>query len=163
MAERGIRMVFGGGGIGLMGAVADAVLAGDGEVIGVMPKFLEEIEIAHKGITELIIVDSMHSRKQKMFDLSDAFLVLPGGYGTLDEMIEVITWKQLHIHDRPILLINVSGYWDAFQTLINLIIEKGFAMPEDFELFTIVSNVDEILPTLALAPEPKLHMALFKN
>lgn len=160
LAKKGIRLVFGGGGIGLMGTVADAVLAGNGEVIGVMPKFLEDIEVAHERITELIVVDSMHTRKQKMFDLSDAFLVLPGGYGTLDEMIEIITWKQLRRHDKPVLLVNVAGYWDPFQTLVNSIIKKGFARPKDFELFTIVSSVEEILPTLALAPEPMLHTAI---
>ncbi len=159
LAEKGIRLVFGGGGIGLMGTVADAVLAGGGEVIGVMPKFLEDIEVAHERITELIVVDSMHTRKQKMFDLSDAFLVLPGGYGTLDEMIEIITWKQLRRHDKPVLLVNVAGYWDPFQTLIDSIIKKGFAQPKDFELFTIVSSVEEILPALAQAPEPTLHTA----
>ena len=160
LAKKGIRLVFGGGGIGLMGTVADAVLAGNGEVIGVMPKFLEDIEVAHERITELIVVDSMHTRKQKMFDLSDAFLVLPGGYGTLDEMIEIITWKQLRRHDKPVLLVNVAGYWDPFQTLVNSIIKKGFARPKDFDLFTIVSSVEEILPTLALAPEPMLHTAI---
>ena len=160
LAKKGIRLVFGGGGIGLMGTVADGVLAGNGEVIGVMPKFLEDIEVAHERITELIVVDSMHTRKQKMFDLSDAFLVLPGGYGTLDEMIEIITWKQLRRHDKPVLLVNVAGYWDPFQTLVNSIIKKGFARPKDFDLFTIVSSVEEILPTLALAPEPMLHTAI---
>ena len=160
LAEEKIRLIFGGGGIGLMGAVADAALAGDGEVIGVMPKFLEDIEVAHERITELIVVDSMHARKQKMFDLSDAFLVLPGGYGTLDEMIEIITWKQLRRHDKPVLLVNVADYWDPFQTLVDSIIKKGFARPKDFELFTIISSVEEILPALALAPEPKLHTTL---
>lgn len=160
LAKKGIRLVFGGGDIGLMGTVADGVLAGNGEVIGVMPKFLEDIEVAHERITELIVVDSMHTRKQKMFDLSDAFLVLPGGYGTLDEMIEIITWKQLRRHDKPVLLVNVAGYWDPFQTLVNSIIKKGFARPKDFDLFTIVSSVEEILPTLALAPEPMLHTAI---
>lgn len=157
LAEQGIRLVFGGGGIGLMGAVADATLEGDGEVIGVMPKFLEDIEVAHQRITELIVVDSMHARKQKMFDLADAFLVLPGGYGTLDEMVEMITWKQLRQHDKPILIVNTAGYWDPFAKLVDSIIQHKFARSGDRDLYTMVSSVKEILPALAAAPEPKLH------
>ncbi|MGB1547934.1 MAG: TIGR00730 family Rossman fold protein [Alphaproteobacteria bacterium] len=157
LAEQGIRLVFGGGGIGLMGAVADATLEGDGEVIGVMPKFLEDIEVAHQRITELIVVDSMHARKQKMFDLADAFLVLPGGYGTLDEMVEMITWKQLRQHDKPILIVNTAGYWDPFAKLVDSIIQHKFARSGDRDLYTMVSSVKEILPALAAAAEPKLH------
>ncbi|MCE2510869.1 MAG: TIGR00730 family Rossman fold protein [Alphaproteobacteria bacterium] len=160
LAEQKIRLIFGGGGVGLMGAVADAVLDGDGEVIGVMPQFLEDIEVAHERVTELVVVDSMHTRKQKMFDLSDAFLVLPGGYGTLDEMVEIITWKQLHRHDKPVLIVNVAGYWNPFLRLIDSIIENRFARPKDGELFTVLSNIEEILPALARAPEPTLHTAL---
>ena len=158
MADHGIRLIYGGGGAGLMGAIADAVLARNGNVTGIMPEFLLDIEVGHEGVTEMIVVNSMHSRKQKMFDLADAFVILPGGLGTLDEMIEILTWKQLCRHDKPVLLANVSGYWDPFMALIDSIIYAGFAKPKSAELLTTVASIEEILPALTTAAEPAIHI-----
>ena len=110
MAERGTRLIYGGGGIGLMGVVAETVLAGGGEVIGVIPHFLTQYEIGHPGVTELVVVDSMHDRKLRMSELADGFVVMPGGLGTLDETLEITTWKQLQLHAKPVVVVNVSGF-----------------------------------------------------
>ena len=127
MAASGTRLVFGAGHIGMMGTVADAVLAGGGEAIGVIPEFLRDRELAHTGLTELHVVDSMHTRKRMMFDLSDAFIVLPGGLGTLEEMFEMITWRQLGRHEKPIVLISTKDYWAPFQAMIDRVVESDFA------------------------------------
>ncbi len=155
MAERGIRLVFGGGRVGLMGVIANAVMAGGGEVIGVIPDHLHEIEVGHDGLTELHVVDSMHTRKQKMFDLSDAFVVLPGGLGTMDETFEIITWRQLHLHDKPVILVNENRYWQPFADLIKHIIDHGFARKSAADLFTVVDGIDGVIPAIEAAPEPQ--------
>jgi uncharacterized protein (TIGR00730 family) len=155
MAERDIRLVYGGGRIGLMGVLADAVLVGGGRVTGVIPDFLVKLEVGNGNVTELVIVDSMHERKRRMFELSDAFVVLPGGLGTLDETFEIITWKQLRQHSKPIVVINAGGYWTPFATLIDAIIAGGFAHPAVAELFTMVDDADAVFPALAAAPEVK--------
>ncbi len=157
MAAHGIRLIYGGGGVGLMGAIADAVLARNGDVTGIMPEFLLDIEVGHEGVRDMLIVDSMHSRKQKMFDLADAFIVLPGGFGTLDEVVEILTWKQLCRHDKPVLLANIGGYWDPLITLITSMTHAGFAQPQNVNLLTTVTSVEEILPALAAAAEPAIH------
>ncbi len=113
IAAAGLGMVYGGASVGLMGAVADAALAGGAEVIGVLPEVLAGSEIAHAGLTRLEVVATMHARKARMVKLADAFLILPGGYGTLDEMMEIVTWKQLRLHAKPCILINTAGYWDG--------------------------------------------------
>jgi uncharacterized protein (TIGR00730 family) len=154
MAGRGIRLIFGGGRIGIMGEVADQVLAAGGRVTGVIPHFLNDLEVAHKGLTELIIVDSMHERKHIMFTRSDAFVILPGGLGTLDECMEIITWKQLQIHKSPIIILDVDGYWRSLNTLFQDIVEGGFAHPKALELFSIVDSVDGVFETISSAPEP---------
>ena len=156
LAERGIELVFGGGRIGLMGVIADAALAAGGRVTGVIPRNLTSAELAHEGVSEMVVVDSMHARKQRMFELSQAFAVLPGGLGTLDEGIEIITWKQLRLHDKPIVLVDVAGYWGPFRALVESVIAGGFARPEAAALFTVVKSVDDILPTLAAMPEPAI-------
>ncbi len=127
MAENNIRLVFGGGHVGMMGAVADAVLSNRGEAVGVIPEFLCDRELAHKGLTELHIVDSMHTRKRMMFDLSEAFIALPGGLGTLEEVFEMITWRRLEQHAKPIILINTNDYWQPFDALVRNVVENGFA------------------------------------
>lgn len=157
LADHGIKLIYGGGGVGLMGAVADATLAQGGEVIGVIPSFLLDVEVGHAGVTEMTVVDSMHTRKQKMFDLADAFVVLPGGLGTLEEVLEVLTWKQLHRHDKPILLANIDGYWDPLTAMVNAIIQKGFAKPQCSEFFITVATVEAILPSLAKAADPSIQ------
>jgi len=155
LVRRGVRLVYGGGAIGLMGVIAGAVLAGGGEVTGVIPDFLMKYEVGNPGVTELVVVDSMHERKRSMFDLSDGIVVLPGGLGTLDETIEIITWKQLRLHTKPVVLVNVAGYWDTFQALVEQAIGSGFAHPAVTELFTVVESVDDVLDALATAPAPK--------
>ncbi len=156
LAERGIELVFGGGRIGLMGVIADAALAAKGRVIGVIPRNLTGAELAHEGVSEMVVVDSMHARKQRMFELSHAFAILPGGLGTLDEGIEIITWKQLGLHDKPIVLVDDAGYWAPFRALVEKVIAGGFARPEAASLFTVVKSVDDILPALAAMPEPAI-------
>lgn len=154
MAERGVRLIYGGGRIGLMGAVAEAVAAGGGDVVGVIPEFLMRLEVGNDQAGDLIVTDTMHTRKAKMFELSDAVVVLPGGIGTMDETIEVMTWKQLRQHDKPIVILNVDGYWDAFLGLIDSIVEGDFAHPKIRELISVVPDADGVFEALANAPEP---------
>lgn len=156
LAERGVRLVFGGGHVGLMGAAADAALAAGGEVVGVIPEHLQRRELGHEGVTELRVVDTMHARKNLMFELADAFAVLPGGVGTLDEMFEVVTWKQLGLHDKPILLIDHNGYWAPLKALIGSIIESGFASPATADLITVAHSVDEMFRILDQLPAPSI-------
>src|SRR5882724_11747956 len=118
LAASGIELVYGGGRIGLMGLVANAALEAGGRVIGIIPAHLHDAEIGHSGVSELIVVGSMHERKQRMFEMSDAFAVLPGGLGTLDEAFEIITWKQLSLHDKPVVILDVAGYWAPLVALI---------------------------------------------
>jgi uncharacterized protein (TIGR00730 family) len=155
LGENRVRLIYGGGGIGLMGAVADAALAAGGEVFGIIPEHLEQAELGHRGLTELKIVDSMHTRKRMMFDLSDAFIVLPGGMGTLDETFEIITWRQLGMHDKPIILVNHEGYWDPFLDLIDHVIDNGFARPAARQLFSVVSGVGRLFDLLEGEPQTR--------
>lgn len=156
LAERGIEVVYGGGRVGLMGIVADAALAAGGRVIGVIPDHIQALEVEHTGLTELIVVESMHVRKRRMFDLAQAVVVLPGGLGTLDETIEVVTWKQLALHDKPVVLVNDGGFWDPLMALLDHMIEHGFARPQHRRMFRVVDTVDDVFPALALAPEPMI-------
>ena len=148
LAERGIRLVYGGGRIGLMGAVADACLAEGGQVVGVIPEFLRAREIAHGEIGELIVTDSMHTRKRRMFELSDAFIVLPGGLGTLDELFEITTWRQLGLHDKPILVCDVLGWGGLIGALMGGVVNAGFADRSALALFEIVADVEGVLDRL---------------
>ena len=152
MAESGIRLIFGGGRIGMMGIVADAVMDNGGEVVGVIPEHLHDIEVGHQGLTELHIVDSMHTRKNKMFELSDAFVVLPGGLGTLDETFEIITWRQLGLHDKPVILVNNNNYWDPFRDLVQHVIDSGYARENCINLFSVVNGIDDVIPAIEQAP-----------
>ena len=153
LARAGVRVVFGGGRIGLMGVVADAALAAGGEVVGVIPERLHAVEIGHDGATELHVVRGMHERKRRMFELSDGFVILPGGLGTLDEAFEIVTWRQLGLHDQPIVLLDSNGYWEPLRALLRGLIGGGFADSSIQDLFTVVSGVDEVLPALRQAPE----------
>jgi uncharacterized protein (TIGR00730 family) len=155
-ARRGLRLVYGGGRIGLMGVLADAALAAGGEVVGVLPEFLREPEVAHSGLTELRVVPTMHERKRVMFELADAFVVLPGGLGTLDETIEILSWKQLGLHDKPVVVIDVGSFWKALRALVGDIVAAGFARPEHAGLLTMVTSVDEALEALGHAPPPRV-------
>lgn len=153
MAERGIRLVYGGGRIGLMGIIADSVLAAGGEAIGILPTFLRRVEQPHSGLHELRIVDSMHERKQMMFEMSDAFAIMPGGFGTLDETFEMVTWRQLALHDKPVVLVNVAGYWDPLLQMIAHAAAEGFIHGKR-HLFDVAPDVDALFTLLAQAPEP---------
>ena len=156
LAEHGITLIYGGGRNGLMGLTADAVLAGGGQVVGIIPGHLHHREVQHQGLTELLIVDSMHTRKRLMFERADAFVALPGGLGTLDETIEIITWRQLGLHDKPILLVDQDGYWQPLLGLFEHIVEARFAQPQARTLWQVVDGVDAVLPALAEAPAPTI-------
>ncbi len=149
LAEAGIRLIYGGGDVGLMGAVADAALASGGAVSGVIPHFLKTREVMHQGVTDLVVTDSMHTRKQKMFADADAFFILPGGLGTFDEFFEILTWKQLRLHDKPILIVDVAGWGDTLVATIDRAIADGFADPSARTLFEPVAGVDAALARLA--------------
>jgi len=153
LGERGIRVVYGGGRVGLMGLVADAALEKGGEVIGVIPRHIAEFEVAHRTLTALHVVETMHQRKSMMADLSQAFIVLPGGLGTLDEAFEILTWKQLGLHNHPVLIVNIGGYWDPLIALIRHAAEQGFVRPQHARLFQEVAGVKEVLPALAARTE----------
>ncbi|MFY7961185.1 MAG: TIGR00730 family Rossman fold protein [Elsteraceae bacterium] len=152
LAANGVALVYGGGRVGLMGAVADACKDAGGRVIGVIPDFLEKREVGHREIDELIVVDSMHARKRLMVDRSDAFAVLPGGFGTLDETFEVLTWAQLSLHAKPVLLLNVGGYWDPLAALIDHMMAKGLVEPRLKGVYQFVDTVPDLLARLTRLP-----------
>ena len=152
LAQHGIRLVYGGGRIGVMGTLADAVLDGGGSVVGIIPDFLMRHEVGHSGVTQLEVVATMHERKARMAELSDGFVILPGGLGTLDEMFEIVTWKQLGLHSKPIVVVNSGGYWDGLRTTIHGIVAQGYARPENAALAVFVDDIAEVLPTLARLP-----------
>jgi uncharacterized protein (TIGR00730 family) len=154
-AEGGIEIVFGGGHVGMMGALADGALAAGGKVTGIIPEILMAREVAHRGVSEMIVVESMHTRKRIMFERSDAFCALPGGMGTLDETFEILTWKQLGLHDKPIVLANLGGYWDTLLTMLEFQTAAGYVRPEQMGLFRVVAHVGSIFDALAAAPAPK--------
>ncbi len=143
IAAAGLGMVYGGASVGLMGAVADAALAAGAEVIGVLPEVLAGSEIAHAGLTRLEVVPTMHARKARMVKLADAFLILPGGYGTLDELMEIVTWKQLRLHAKPCVLINTAGYWDGLLSFLDSTVAAGFLKPENRKLLQVAENAAE--------------------
>lgn len=148
LAQRGTTVVYGGGHIGMMGALADSALAAGGRVVGVIPQHLMRPEVAHQGLTELQVVDSMHTRKRMMASRADAFVVLPGGYGTLEEMFEMITWRQLRLHARPVGLVNVAGFFDHLLAFLHQATQQGFIRPHHRRLLTIAPNVDELLDAI---------------
>jgi uncharacterized protein (TIGR00730 family) len=152
LGQAGIRLVFGGGRIGIMGVVADAVLAAGGKVLGVIPEFLTQWEVAHENVTQMVVTDSMHTRKRRLYEESDAFLVMPGGLGTFDEAFEIITWRQLRLHDKPILLCNVAGSIEPFVATIDHAISQGFADPACRALFEVIEGVPAVLERLKTLP-----------
>jgi len=152
IARRGIDLVYGGSSLGLMGALADEVLGAGGKVIGVIPKTLVGREAAHKGLTELKVVTTMHEREQVMSDLGDAFVAFPGGFGTLVEIIEMITWKQLGIHGKPIVIANIGGYFDLLLQQLDTAIRHRYARPEDRILWAVAESTKSILTLLDGAP-----------
>jgi len=157
MAAAGVGLVFGGGRIGLMGLLSAAVARGGGKITGVIPKHLHRAEIGGRHVIgELRVVETMHERKALMFALSDAIAVLPGGLGTLDETFEVLTWKQLGLHDKPIVLIDVAGYWAPLIHMIDRVVQSGFAPRSSLQLMRIARTPEEVLPLLASLPEPSV-------
>lgn len=152
MARLGVRLVYGGGKIGIMGVVADAVLAGGGTVLGVIPRFLTEMEAAHPEVTEMVVTTSMHERKVRLYEEADAFLIMPGGLGTFDEAFETITWKQLRLHDKPILICDVAGWARPLVGLIDHVIDQGFAARPCRQLFEVMDGVDAVLDRLKTLP-----------
>lgn len=151
IAAAGLGLVYGGASVGLMGAVADAALAGGAEVIGVLPEILAGNEIAHTGLTRLELVKTMHERKARMAHLADAFLILPGGYGTLEELLEVVTWAQLRLHAKPCILINTAGYWDGLLTFLDAAVAAGFLKAKNRGLLRVAASADEAVGILAEA------------
>ena len=145
LAEKNIQLVYGGGQVGLMGIVADAVLEHGGKAVGITPTFLTEREIHHHQLSELIVVDTMHERKQMMADMADAFVALPGGLGTLDELFEILTWHQLHLHRKPIGLLNVNGYFDPVIQMMDNMVKEGFLHGANRN---IIINSDDIYDLL---------------
>jgi uncharacterized protein (TIGR00730 family) len=143
IAGAGLGMVYGGASVGLMGAVADAALDGGGEVIGVLPSVLAGSEIAHLGLTRLEVVATMHERKARMVALADAFLILPGGYGTLDELLEIVTWAQLRMHAKPCVLINTAGYWNGLLDFLDSAVAAGFLKQSNRDLLQVTKNAEE--------------------
>lgn len=151
IVEAGMGVVYGGANVGLMGAVADAALDAGGEVIGVLPEVLAGREIAHTGLTRLESVATMHQRKARMVALADAFLILPGGYGTLDEMLEIVTWSQLRLHTKPCILINTLGYWNSFLDFLDHTVAAGFLKPENRALLLVAETAQEAVKTVIRA------------
>jgi hypothetical protein len=142
IAAAGLGLVYGGASVGLMGAVADAALAGGAEVIGVLPHVLAGKEIAHARLTQLELVSTMHERKARMAELADAFLILPGGYGTLEELLEVVTWAQLRLHAKPVILINTAGYWNGLLEFLDTAVAAGFLKVKNRELMQVVQSAE---------------------
>ncbi len=159
LAQRGLRVVYGGGHVGLMGLLADAALAAGGEVIGIIPELIRSREVQHTQLTELHVVDSMHTRKRMMEERADAFLILPGGFGTMDELFEVLTWKQLGLHDKPIIIHNEHGFWTPLLGLIDHIIEAGFAPASNRQFYQVTATIDELFAALSAPLAPPVDPA----
>lgn len=153
LADNSVDLIYGGGQVGIMGILADAVLAAGGSVTGIIPEFLFEKEVGKGDVTDLVRVGSMHERKQKMAEMSDAFVALPGGFGTMDETFEILTWRQLSLHNKPTVIADIDGYWRPLITLMDHIIDEGFASSDNRRLYDVVTSVDDILPTIAKGTE----------
>jgi hypothetical protein len=150
LGQRGIRLIYGGGGVWLMGRVAAGCLEAGGQVTGIIPRHLHERELAHRGVQELVLVDTMHERKMLMASRSDAFIVLPGGFGTLDEMFEILTWRQLGLHAKPIVLVDHRGYWAPLREMIAHMIEENFVAPVHAAALTVVDSAEAALHVLEM-------------
>lgn len=154
LATRNIGLVYGGGNVGLMGTVADAVLQNNGEVVGVIPHSLFAKELGHTGITDLRVVHTMHERKSLMAELADGFIALPGGFGTLDELCEILTWAQLGIHHKPCALLNVNGYFDGFLQFLDTAVAEGFLRGEHRALLIVSQQINDLLDQMATYRSP---------
>ena len=145
LAKNNIEVVYGGANIGLMGTMADGVLSAKGKITGVLPEFLQGKEIAHQNLTKLIITESMHERKIKMHELSDGIISLPGGYGTLEELFEMLTWGQLGLHEKPIAILNINGFYDELKSLIQTMVDKGFLKKINQEMLLISDDIEDLI------------------
>ena len=157
LARRGIRIVYGGGRVGLMGALADSARAAGGEVVGVMPQALVDREIGHTGIDDLRVVDTMHERKALMVELSDAFVALPGGIGTLEELFEVYTWAQLGIHAKPLALLDVAGYYEPLAAFLDHAVAQRFLRAETRGMLAVADSIEGVLETFERWRPPAMH------
>jgi uncharacterized protein (TIGR00730 family) len=155
LADNGIRLVYGGGSLGLMGEVARATLGAGGKVTGIIPEFLGSRELMLKDVDELIVVENMHVRKQLMFDRADAFVALPGGVGTLEELVEQLTWSQLGRHSKPIVIANINGFWDPFLKLLDHMKAETFIRSGLDVIFTVVDKAEDILPAILKTAQPE--------
>ncbi|SFN21742.1 hypothetical protein SAMN05421594_1551 [Chryseobacterium oleae] len=163
LAKQQIQLIYGGADTGLMGAVADGTLNAGGKVTGILPHFLQSKEIAHKNLTELIIVETMHERKTKMNDLCEGVIVLPGGYGTLEEFFEMITWAQLGLHKKPIGILNIDGFYDDLIKLVQTMVDKGFLKLVNRDMLLISENIDEILEKMRNYEAPTVGKWISKS
>ena len=152
LAAEGITLVYGGGGVGLMGLVANAALKAGGRVVGVIPRFLLQREAGHPALTNTVVVESMHERKLQMFERSEAFVVLPGGIGTLEELFEVLSWRTLGLHSKPIVIVDQGGYWQTLAALVRGVVEGGFAERTHLDHVAFVSDLKDVLPAIAAMP-----------
>ena len=148
LANQGLSLIYGGGSVGLMGTVADAILANGGEAIGVIPSFMEPWEVQHKGLTECIVTDSMHTRKQLMAEKSDAVIALPGGWGTLDELFEILTWRQLGLHKMPIGILNINGFYDHLLVMLKKMVSEGFVKEANLKMLIVDDDIELLLEKL---------------
>ena len=162
LVARGLSLVYGGASVGLMGVIADAVLAAGGTVVGVIPEGLRRKELIHNGLTELHVVPSMHARKAMMADLADAFVALPGGFGTFEELLEMVTWAQLGIHHKPVGVLNVAGFYDALLALVERAVDSGFVRREHGNLLAVADDAGLLLDRLAVFRPPSLPKWLGK-
>jgi uncharacterized protein (TIGR00730 family) len=163
LATQNITLVYGGGRVGLMGAVADGALANNGKVVGVIPHFLNSKEIGHSGVTELIAVDNMHQRKTLMNDLSEAFIALPGGYGTMEEVFEVITWGQLGLHQKPVGLLNINGFYDHLIAFVQNMVDVGLLKKQNQEMLLVGNTIEELLEKMNSYVAPAVPKWLSKE
>jgi len=162
MARENVALVYGGGRMGLMGVVADAVLDGGGRAIGVIPDFLKDKELAHASATEMVVVPDMHTRKRMMFERADAFCILPGGIGTLDEFFEIVTWRQLNRHNKPIIILNTANYWNPLLALFAGTVTEGFAHRRPEELLNVVNHAADVLDAVEqelAQPKPTVFLS----
>ena len=155
LAEENIELVWGGGHVGLMGVVADGVLEAGGRVFGVIPTFMAERELAHPQASEMVVVDSMHARKAAMADRADGFVALPGGFGTLDELFEIVTWAQLHIHSKPVGLLNINGFFDPLLAMVRHMSAEGFVKPDHVELLHVAEAPAQLLQSMRAYSAPQ--------
>ncbi len=163
LAQQGIELVYGGANVGLMGAVADGVLDNGGKAIGILPHFLKSKEISHNHLTELILVETMHERKTKMNDLCDGVIALPGGFGTLEELFEMLTWAQLGLHKKPIAILNIDGFYDSMITFIQTMVDKAFLKEANQQMLIVSDNIPDLLEKMKNYEAPTIGKWITKE